>query len=64
MISFSIVVELPLRFFVLHILRASPDYVAQPEGVTAEHRVWTSHGVEAFLHDVSRLFCGIRSCQT
>ena len=38
-----------MRLFVLHILGASPDYVAQPEGVTVEHRVWTSDGVAASL---------------
>ena len=44
-----VVVELLLRLFVLHILGASPDCVAQPEGVTVEHRVWTSDGVAASL---------------
>ena len=44
-----VVVELLLRLFVLHILWASPDYAAQPEGVTVEHRVWTSDGVAASL---------------
>ena len=34
---------------VLHILGACLDYVAQPEGVTVEHSVWTSDGVAAFL---------------
>ena len=42
-----VVVELLFRLFDLHILGASPDYVAQPEGVTVEHRVWTSDGVAA-----------------
>ena len=44
-----VVVELLLRLFVLHILGASPDCVAQPEGVSVEHRVWTSDGVAASL---------------
>ena len=44
-----VVVELLWRLFVLHILGASPDCVAQPEGVTVEHRVWTSDGVAASL---------------
>ena len=44
-----IVVELLLRLFVLHILGASPDCVAQPEGVTVEHRMWTSDGVAVSL---------------
>ena len=63
--SHCVVVELLLRLFLLHILGASPDYVAQPEGVTLEHRVWTSDGVAwcSSISEVSRLFCGIRSCQ-
>ena len=32
-----VVMELLLRLFVLHILGASPNYVAQAEGVTVEH---------------------------
>ena len=44
-----VVVELLLRLFVLHILGASPEYVAQPEGVTVGHLVWTSDGVAASL---------------
>ena len=44
-----VVVELLLHLFVLHILGACPDYVAQPEGVSVEHRVWTSDGVAASL---------------
>ena len=44
-----VVVELLLRLFVLHILGAAPDAVAQPEGITVEHRVWTSDGVAASL---------------
>ena len=44
-----VVVELLLRLFVLHILGASPDCVAQPEGMSVEHRVWTSDGVAASL---------------
>lgn len=38
-----------LRLSVLHILRASPGCVAQPEGIAAEQRVWTSDGVAASL---------------
>eukprot|EP00435_Cladocopium_sp_Y103_P003865 s1119_g1.t1 len=44
-----VVVELLLRLFVLRILGAAPDAVAQPEGITVEHRVWTSDGVAASL---------------
>ena len=44
-----VVVELLLRLFVLHILGAAPDAVAQPEGIMVEHRVWTSDGVAASL---------------
>ena len=44
-----VVVELLLRLFVLHILGASPDCVAQPEGITADQTLWTSDGVAASL---------------
>ena len=45
-----VVVELLLRLFVLHILGASPDCVAQPEGIAgAIQCVWTSDGVAASL---------------
>ena len=44
-----VVVELLLRLLVLHILWASPEYVAQPEGVTVGHLVGTSDGVAASL---------------
>ena len=33
-----LVVELLLRLFVLHILGASPDAVAQPTGIATEHK--------------------------
>ena len=44
-----LVVELLLRLFVLHILGASPDAVAQPVGITVESRRWMSDGVAASL---------------
>ena len=44
-----LVVELLLRLFVLHILGASPDSVAQPEGIAANHQKWFSDGVAASL---------------
>ena len=44
-----LVVELLLRLFVLHILGASPDAVAQPIGITAKHKNWFSDGVAASL---------------
>ena len=50
-----VVLELLLRLFVLRILGVSPDNVAQPEGVTVEHRVWTSDGVAASLTSVGWL---------
>jgi hypothetical protein len=37
-----LVVELLLRLFVLHILGASPDAVAQPMGIAAQHTNWFS----------------------
>ena len=59
-----VVVELLLRLFVLHILGASPDFVAQPERVTVEHRVWTSDGVAASLTSLGFLVVlEMRSCQ-
>ena len=44
-----LVVELLLRLFVLHILGASPDAVAQPMGIAAKHTNWFSDGVAASL---------------
>ena len=44
-----LVVELLLRLFVLHILGASPDAVAQPMGMAAKHSNWFSDGVAASL---------------
>jgi hypothetical protein len=44
-----LVVELLLRLFVLHIWRASPDAVAQPMGIAAQHTNWFSDGVAASL---------------
>ena len=44
-----LIVELLLRLFVLHILGAQPDAVAQPLGVRAENVNWFSDGVAASL---------------
>ena len=44
-----LVVELLLRLFVLHILGASPDSVAQPIGKAAKQTNWFSDGVAASL---------------
>ena len=55
-----VVVELLQRLFVLHILGASPDCVAQPEGIAVEQRVWTSDGVAASL--TSLRYSGVLGC--
>ena len=44
-----LIVELLLRLFVLHILGAQPDAVAQPTGVKVAHENWFSDGVAASL---------------
>ena len=43
----AIVVEFLLRLFVLHLLGARPDCVAQPQGQHIEPRDWLSDGVAA-----------------
>ena len=44
-----LIVELLLRLFVLHILGAQPDAVAQPMGVQSRNENWFSDGVAASL---------------
>ena len=45
----AIVVELLLRLFVLHLLGALPDCVAQPESETTDRNTWFTDGVAASL---------------
>ena len=42
-----LIIELLLRLFVMHILGAQPDAVAQPTGVKVAHENWFSDGVAA-----------------
>ena len=44
-----LIVELLLRLFVLHILGAQPDAVAQPMGIKPDNANWFSDGVAASL---------------
>ena len=44
-----LIVELLLRLFVLHLLGALPDAVAQPHGQQTEMRQWFTDGVAASL---------------
>ena len=44
-----LIVELLLRLFVLHILGALPDAVAQPMGIKADNKNWFSDGVALSL---------------
>ena len=50
-----LIVELLLRLFVLHILGAQPDAVAQPMGIKADNENWFSDGVAASLTSLGSL---------